>query len=502
MDVHDRPAASGLGSTTIGGISWLTFGAGIQAVLQLIVLAVLARAVAPEEFGIVAAVVTVFAIGQIVVSSGIGSVLVQLSILESTHVRVGFTLSVAIGVVLSMGMYWSAPTIAGAFRIPEIEPVARVLSFGLLIHGVGVVAEQLVSRQLRFATLAKMDIGSYAIGYAIVAIVMAHMGFGAWALVWAALGQVVVKTVLANWCARPDMRPLIDSHALRDFLRLGPGYTFARMASAVANNVDNLIVGRYLGAEGLGFYSRAYLLMALPARLYGRAAERAAFSTMARVSDERERLRRAHLKGIELSAAFTLPASALCFVLAEQIVLVVLGGQWLDVVVPLQILAIAMYFRVGYLVSATIHRACGSVVRDSVIQVVFAALVVIGAMIGVRSGIVGVAIAVSLVMAVLFGVSLVSARRLSQLASRDALLAHRAPLVSAIIVGATAAGALRLCADALPAALVLIACGTSALLALLLVAWRAPTIVVGDATRETISLVVNKARTSWNAAGQ
>ncbi len=376
---------------TLAGLLWTFYGKGAYAVLQIAILAILARLVSPEHFGVVSAALIVIALSTIVSQVGVGPALVQRSVLERRHIDTAFVASLLLGLGLGVVIWLGAPLAAGFFRIDGVTPVLRALAWLFPLQGLATVAESLVKRDLRFRWLAHVDVISYSAGYGLVGIPAALLGMGVWALVAGQLAHNAFKTALLLYGHPPRLRGQLELGALRDLLYFGGGFTVAKIANQVAQQGDYLVVGRYLGAAQLGYYGRAYNLMSAPASGIGTVLDAVLFPVMARVQHEAQRLTAAYRRGMALITLVVLPPSVVLVLLAPEVVQVVLGPNWTPMIVPFQILAAGMMFRTGSKLGDSLTRATGAVYRRAWRQIVYAILVVGGAIVGQRWGIAGVA---------------------------------------------------------------------------------------------------------------
>jgi PST family polysaccharide transporter len=169
-----------------------------------------------------------------------------------------------------------------------------------------------------------------------------------------------------------------------------------------AYQIDNVIVGRFLGAEMLGLYGRAFQVVTMPTKLLGVGLLNVLFPIMSRIKTEPERLSRAFLRSIRAVAIVGLPFSLLTAILAPEIVYILLGRQWEAVVVPFQLLSAAIVFRVGHKVCEALVRACGAVYQLAWTQWVYTVLVALGAYIGHFASLPGVAAGVAIAVALNF----------------------------------------------------------------------------------------------------
>jgi O-antigen/teichoic acid export membrane protein len=197
---------------------------------------------------------------------------------------------------------------------------------------------------------------------------------------------------------RHEVRPRRPSAILasaRRLLGFGSAYSLSQLGNWMATNTDNLVVASLLGPASLGIYARAYQLLVQPAVLIGSVADKVLFPAMSRIQDDHRRLSRAYVTANSLLAMLTLPASVLLFVLAPEIVAILLGPGWEAVAVPLRIFAVVLLPRTAYKISGSLTRATGAVLGGAVRQWIYAGEVALGCAIGSRWGINGVAVGAS-----------------------------------------------------------------------------------------------------------
>jgi O-antigen/teichoic acid export membrane protein len=381
----------GLTRRTITGMLWAAWGKGAQTGLQLLVLAVMARLVSATDFGVVSAALVVIGLSGIFSQLGFGPALVQRPELEQRHLDTAFTSSVLFGLLLGSIIWIGAPAAAEFLRIDAVRPVLRTMAWVFPLQGLGVMADSLLRRDLHFRWLATLDVVAYGLGYGVVGIGLGLAGLGVWALVSGYMAQTLVRSVVLLVKRPPRWRNRFDGEAFQELLYFGGGFTVARVANYLAVQGDNLVVGRFLGPQALGFYGRAYTLMSAPAYAFGTVLDQVLFPAMAKVQHHPERLAAAYRRGVALIALLTLAPSAALILLAPELISVVLGPRWAPTVAPFQILAIGMLFRTSYKMSDSIARSTGAVYRRAWRQIIYAALVVLGAWIGQHWGIAGVA---------------------------------------------------------------------------------------------------------------
>lgn len=385
------PAAGG----SMAGFAWTSLGYGSQIVGQVVVVAVLARLLTPADFGLVSLTVALVGFGRMLTQSVIGATIVQRRSLDPDHVRASFWLSLLSGVTLAGALSLLAPVLGGAFDMPRLTSLVRVLAVVFLLQSTTVVAVALLERALAFRRIALVETASFLVGYVLVGVALGFAGAGIWALVGAHTAQAIIFSAAMLRMSRHPTGLSFSRRSLGEVAHLSGGYAAGRVFSYGALQGDNLVVGGLLDAAALGIYGRAYQLVSMPAMAFGQVLHRVLFPTMAAVQEDQERLRRAYRRSVALIVFLMAPVSVFLCIGAPEIVEVLLGDQWSATVAPLRILSVGLIARGAYKVSDTMSVSLGLAYARAARQGVYAALVLGGAALGTRWGVEGVAVAVT-----------------------------------------------------------------------------------------------------------
>jgi O-antigen/teichoic acid export membrane protein len=376
-------------------ITWHLLGRVLSAGLQLVLLVVLARLLGSGDFGLWAAATVVVSVTQATTQLGVGAALIQRGDDDPRLVSTALLLASGLGVIGMAALLAGAGLTGRLFGIGALPQVLGVAAPLLAITGLGVTSEARLMRSLAFRDLAMIDSLSFALGNAAVAIALAMAGFGVWALVAAQYGQSLLRTglLVARRPPRLDAAPSFQAAGL--LLGYGALHTLAELGNVVALQADNAVVGRTLGAGQLGLYTRAYGLLAGPARLIGLAFDKVLFPALSVARADRERMAGAFLKSLGAIAMVTAPLGVLLSILAPEIVRLALGPRWVDLTVAFQVLALTLTFRSSYKAADAVARATSTLGGRAWRQWLYAAMVLVGAALGQRWGLTGVAVAVS-----------------------------------------------------------------------------------------------------------
>ena len=395
-------------------------------------LMILARVLDPKDFGLVGMVTVVTGVFALFKDAGLSMVTVQRATITHEQLSTLFWINLLVGTGLAALSVAIAPALVVFYREPRLLWVTAVLATGFVFNAAGVQHSALLQRQMRFGTLAAIDVVSLTVSIA-VAFGMAHGGYGYWALVAMAVTLPAVSTVcvwlMAAWIPGAPRR----GTGMRSMMRFGSTITLNGLIVYVAYNMDKVLLGRLWGAETLGIYGRAYQLINIPTENLNGAVGSVAISALSRLQDDPERFKSYFLKGYSLVLMLTLPVTVACALFAHDIILVVLGAKWMSAVPIFRflaptILAFALINPVTWLLFSK-----GLVGRSLKMALVIAPLVVLSYVAGLPYGSVGVACGYSAMMALLVVPMIAWATHGTIITWRDILGAVKPPAVSAVV---------------------------------------------------------------------
>lgn len=398
---------------------------------------VLARLLTPDDFGLIGMVIAVTGFAEHIKSMGLSTVTIQRRTISQEQLSFLFWVNLALGLGVAVTVASAAPLITAFYSRPELTPVTIALSTSFVFGGLAAQHLALLSRSMRFGSLAVLEVSVISLG-TLAAIGAALLGAGYWSLVVLHISQALFRAVIAvamsRW--RPS-RPSVPEGAW-EMLKFGANLSGFELLNYVARNADNVLIGRYLGAAPLGIYSKAYGLLLLPIQQIQGPAQRVAIPTLSRLQDAPERFRDYFLTGLRAVAFVTIPGLALLAVSAEEIVLIVLGDQWTAAVPVFRTLAIAGLAQALLHSNGWMYVSLGRARRQLAWSVITAPIVVGAIAFGLRWGIEGVATSYAVVIWVLFLPSFWFVTRGTTVSTKDVISCGFKPAVFSSI-GAVAA---------------------------------------------------------------
>lgn len=320
--------------------AWAVLGYGGTNALSLVTTIVLARLLVPTDFGLVALTLTVLAVAHLAQESGLGAALVVHRGNLRTAAASAAIFSPLVGCGLYVAAFLTAPLFADVFDEPRLATVLRVTAVTLVVRGLTIMPLALLQRDMRFGAITAIELTG-GLAQASTAVALAFADAGVWSLVGGQLALTVAQLVLAWWFVPIRPSPFeARRETLRELMRYGRHVGIANIVNYGNTSSEGIVIGRVLGAAPLGLYTLASRLAALPVSVIGNVLGRGVFAALARLRDDLPAFRRVWLENLQRVALLSIPATIGIVLVAEPLVVALLGERWRPAIVPLQILAL------------------------------------------------------------------------------------------------------------------------------------------------------------------
>lgn len=311
-----------------------------QRLVTFIVSIVLARLLAPEQFGLIGMLTIFIAVAQTFIDSGFTSALIQKKDHDRTDECSVFYFNILIGLLAYAAICVGAPFIADFYNEPLLVPLTRVIGVRLIINPFGMIQRTLLNKKLDFRSLTgAMFAASLLSG--ILGITLAYQGFGVWALVYQQLAAAVLQTVFF-WIVNPWRPSLVFSFAsIRTLFSFGSKLLASALLETFFRNIYLVIIGKMFTPAALGFYTKAHSLERMPTLTLTQVVRNVMFPVFSHIQDDKARLQRAMSRALAFLVMLIFPIMIGLAVVARPFVLLLLTEKWLPCVPYLQLLCIA-----------------------------------------------------------------------------------------------------------------------------------------------------------------
>jgi len=337
VDVGAAPAD--LKGVVFTGVLWKSGTRVVAEGTRFVLVLILARLLTPTDYGVAGMALVATSFVGLFTDPALGAALIQRPTIDERDRSTVFWMAVGIGTLLTIVGVATSGAVASFFGEPQVQNLFIVTSLCFFITSLAVAHRALLTRQLAYRSLEIREMASIITGAA-VAITFAVAGAGPWAIVSNFVAYSLMTTVLAwlllDW--RPRARFSLDS--ARSLSGFSTRVFAATLLSWGNQNLDNTLVGRFLGAPALGTYALAYNSMQTPRRLVAGTVNQAVNPVFSRIQSDKPRLERAFVRTRRLSVALVAPCLLGIIIVAPDVVPVAFGHQWHAAILPLQLLCL------------------------------------------------------------------------------------------------------------------------------------------------------------------
>lgn len=338
-----RDFASGVFYTAVAKYSGL--------IVQILITAVLARLLSPSDFGVVAIATILIQFFNTISEAGIGPAIIQKKELTKKDIESIFTITIIVGIILSVLFYFSSSVIANYYNNQGLKPICRWLSLLVFFSSADIVTNSLLLKQKKFKAISIRTI-TIQIVTGILSIYTAYIGWGTYALILSAISSKILIFIANYW-----LNPMIPKFQFRVITKIVSYSSFQfcfNLINYFSRNADKLIIGKFIGMSQLGYYEKSYRLMMLPLSNITYVLTPVIHPIFSELQNDRDKLFQNYAKLLEIISLIAFPITVFLFFNAKELVLIFFGTQWEASVLPFKILALTTATQV-------LHATCGGV---------------------------------------------------------------------------------------------------------------------------------------------
>jgi PST family polysaccharide transporter len=388
--IFGKNSSDGLANKTAKSGYHSTLTQVAKFLLSTLSTVILARLLTPDDFGLIAMVAVFLNLARMFKDAGLSMATVQKEKITQEEISSLFWVNVIISLVLALVMIAISPLVISFYERNEVGEILIILSISFLISGVSIQHNALLQRVLRFDLIGIIQVTSQAVAL-IIAVLLALMGFGYMALVLNMLVANIMVTGLTLYFI-----PWIPSKVLRlskvkEMLIFGGDIAGFNVINYFSRNGDNILIGKFLGSEELGVYSKAYDIFMMPIKQVRIPINSVTIPVLSKLQNEPKRFNKYCSLIVELLAVISLPLTLVCYLEADFIINLMLGDGWEKAIPVFKVLALFGALQVILGIRGSIMVSMGLTRRYFWMGVIYAVANILSFIIGIQYGIIGVA---------------------------------------------------------------------------------------------------------------
>lgn len=317
----------GLKDKTVKGVVWSSVERFSVQGVQFLVMLIIARILAPKDFGLVGMLAIFMAVAQTLIDSGFSQALIRKQDRTETDNSTVFYFNIVASTLLYLLLYAVAPWVADFYEEPQLCNLMRVLCLVVVINSFGVVQRAIYTALIDFKTQAKASFVAAVVSGG-VGIYLAITGYGVWTLVWQQLLNAGINTlllwILSSW--RPQW--LYSWKSFNELFSFGSKLLASALLDTIFTNMYTLVIGKIFNSVSLGYYSQSDRFAKLPSSNLTGIIQRVTYPVLCSLQDDNERLRENYRKMLRLSAFIIFPVMCFLAGVAYPLISFLLGAKW------------------------------------------------------------------------------------------------------------------------------------------------------------------------------
>lgn len=324
----------------VSGVVWSFAEKFLTMLVQMVVSIIVARRLMPEDFGVMAILTFFTSVALTIVDSGFSQTLIRKKEPSESDYRSVFAFNVVVALVLYFVLWALAAPIAHFYGHSVISDVAPVLFLLLPINSLCVVQTVMFTREFRFKLLSNIVFAASLIS-GVVAVAMAVVGCGIWALVAQRLLQMGIKAIAFWWVRRWCVKGGVSLSALREMAPFSLRLLATDLIASIYNNVAQLFVGKMYSTASLGYYSQAQKLKDLAVISTVQSVQGVTYPALSKLSADDEKFSAGYERIVRLLSFVLFPAMLGLVAISSDMFMLLLGERWMPTVPYFRILALS-----------------------------------------------------------------------------------------------------------------------------------------------------------------
>lgn len=368
--------------------------------IGFIVSLVLARILLPEEFGLIAMVVSLVSFGEVLVDSGMTQSLIRSDKLTEEDYSTVFYFNILISILLYLLFFFTAPLIANFYGETELTTITRVYCLVFIINAFSSVQQTRLTRKLNFKTQALIAVPAKLVGGGF-GIFLAYTGYGVWSLVWSHVAISFVNSIQMWYHSKWIPSRNFSFQKIKKHLRFGYRLTISGLLNKIFSNIYLITIGKFFSPAILGFYTRAETMNQLAVNSISGALNKVTFPFFSKIKNDDVRLKKVYKELMKMVVFLVAPILIFSGVLAEPLFVFLFTKKWLPAVPYFQILCITGILYPIHAYNLNILKVKGRSDLYLTVAVIKKVLIIIGVGIGIQFGIYGLLYA-QLILSIFF----------------------------------------------------------------------------------------------------
>lgn len=327
-------------------------------IINLLITAVLSRLLLPSEYSIVALVTVFSTLFAAISNMGIGTGIIQFKELDQNDFIDLFSLSFYISIAMAVLFVLLGYPVSHIYNDSAYINVFLVLSISVFFTSLNSVPDAILLREKKFMAVGVRMIVTTTLS-GVVAIILAFEGFSYYSLliqmVIAAAGNAVWNIV----STKLKLKFRFETKAIKIIFKYSSFQFAYNLLNYFAQNLDNLLIPKTIGAEDLAYYNKSYTLMRYPINLLPHAISPVLHPVLSNYQDNKKIIYEKYIQVLKILSILGIYITVVCFFFADDIIRFLFGPNWSQAVLPFRILSLCIWAQLINAIAGSIYQSLG-----------------------------------------------------------------------------------------------------------------------------------------------
>ncbi|OHX65561.1 lipopolysaccharide biosynthesis protein [Flammeovirga pacifica] len=312
----------------LNSVKYLLFNRFSTLIITFLSGIYLARLIDVKEFGVIAIINIITAFFSTFKEFGFTTSLIQKKKVTDRLYSTIFWFNYILSFFIILIIIFSANWLSEFYKEPKLVNYLLFSSLSFLISPLSSISIVILSRKLKFDLISKVNILAITIS-SITSLILAFLGFEGWSIIFQNVILILMNTLIIFIKVRWYPKLIFDLSDLKTVFSFSSYITLDTLFNYFARNIDNILIGKFLGIQPLAYYNRAYTLMLMPVNNISSAVKQALFPAISNIQGNNEEIKKVYLNTIFYISLFSFPAMFGLFAISEEIILILYGTKWI-----------------------------------------------------------------------------------------------------------------------------------------------------------------------------
>lgn len=330
-----------------------------NVIIQIILGAILSRLLTPKEFGVVAIVQVFITFFNMLSEAGIGPAIIQNKELTKEDNSSIFIFTIFLGIIFG-GLFFSlGGFISNFYKNFEYIKIVRFLSISILFFTINIVPLALNMKKLKFKTVGIINVLVSVFG-GLISITLAYRGFSYYSIIYGSIIRSFLIFLFNMYSSGLKVIMKFKICSIRKVFNYSAFQFLFNFINYFSRNLDNILIGKYMGNSALGFYDKAYKLMLYPVGNLTGVISPILHPILSRYQNDKKEIYYNYLRITKALALLGIPISVFLYFTSKEIILIMYGKQWVESINIFRILSCTVWIQVILSSSGAIFQAAGN----------------------------------------------------------------------------------------------------------------------------------------------